>query len=162
MIFCPKMTKFGIFVHCRLIWCPVGRLVGGCGARAVSRKTPIYFILFRNISWKRTTTVKKYDTVYVIKMLLPITSNQWQIEYPVRGRVAKICYACNDHWWTSETLRWGHFKKMDYQCFSRNCGITVPQRLRTQLMHRIFAFATQHEVKAELMQKFQDMSSYLN
>ena len=29
---------------CRLIWCPVGGLVGGCGARAVSRKTPIYFI----------------------------------------------------------------------------------------------------------------------
>ena len=51
---------------------------------------------------------------------------------------------------------------MDYQCFARNCGITVPQCLRTQLMHRIFAFATQHEVKAELMQKFQDMSSYLN
>merc|ERR1712012_1134502 len=31
---------------CRLIWCPVGWSVGGCGARAVSRKTPIYFILF--------------------------------------------------------------------------------------------------------------------
>ena len=24
---------------------PVGGLVGGCGARAVSRKTPIYFII---------------------------------------------------------------------------------------------------------------------
>ena len=30
---------------CRLIWCPIGGLVGGCGARAVSRKTPIYFVL---------------------------------------------------------------------------------------------------------------------
>ena len=29
---------------CRLIRCPVGGSVGGCGARAVSRKTPIYFI----------------------------------------------------------------------------------------------------------------------
>ena len=29
---------------CRLIQCPVGGLVGVCGARAVSRKTPIYFI----------------------------------------------------------------------------------------------------------------------
>ena len=29
---------------CRLIWCPVYGSVGGCGARAVSRKTPIYFI----------------------------------------------------------------------------------------------------------------------
>ena len=26
--------------------CPVGESVGGSGARAVSRKTPIYFILF--------------------------------------------------------------------------------------------------------------------
>ena len=31
------------------IWWPVGGSVGGCGARAVSRKTPIYFIT--NISW---------------------------------------------------------------------------------------------------------------
>ena len=30
--------------QCRLIQCPVGGSVGGCGARAVSRKTPIYFI----------------------------------------------------------------------------------------------------------------------
>ena len=29
---------------CRLIQCPVGGSVGGCGVRAVSRKTPIYFI----------------------------------------------------------------------------------------------------------------------
>ena len=47
-IFCPKPTKFSpkwaFWVRrCRLIWCLVG-LVGGCGARAVSRKTPIYFI----------------------------------------------------------------------------------------------------------------------
>ena len=31
---------------CRLIQCPVGGSVGGCGARAVSRKTPIYFITY--------------------------------------------------------------------------------------------------------------------
>ena len=30
---------------CRLFRCPVGESVGGCGARAVSRKTPIYFIV---------------------------------------------------------------------------------------------------------------------
>ena len=28
-----------------LIWCPVGGLVGGCGTWAVSRKTPINFIV---------------------------------------------------------------------------------------------------------------------
>ena len=52
-IFCPKTTQFGLklafFVHCRLIWCPVGGSVGGCGARAVSRKTPIYFIFIIHI-----------------------------------------------------------------------------------------------------------------
>ena len=55
-IFCPKTTKFGqkfafLFIlgqACWLIWCPVGGLVGGCGARAGSRKTPIYFIKRRN------------------------------------------------------------------------------------------------------------------
>ena len=53
-IFCPKTTKFGpklaflvnLARPCRLIQCPVGGSVGGCGARAVSRKTPIYFILY--------------------------------------------------------------------------------------------------------------------
>ena len=54
-IFCPKMTKFGpklaFLVNLgqamqaySVLWCPVGESVGGCGARAVSRKTPIYFI----------------------------------------------------------------------------------------------------------------------
>ena len=50
-IFCPKTTKFGIFVHFGpglAGWCPVGGLVGSCGARAVSRKTPIYFICLLN------------------------------------------------------------------------------------------------------------------
>ena len=46
----PNLAKIGIFGHfgarpCWFIWCPVGGLVGGCGARAVSRKTPIYFII---------------------------------------------------------------------------------------------------------------------
>ena len=37
--------EIGIFARpYGLIWCPVGGLVGGCGAGAVSRKTPIYFI----------------------------------------------------------------------------------------------------------------------
>ena len=52
-IFCPKATKFGpklaFLVNLgqamqAFIQCPVGGSVGGCGARAVSRKTPIYFI----------------------------------------------------------------------------------------------------------------------
>ena len=44
------LPKIGIFVHfgpAHLVPCwinSVGGLVGGCGAREVSRKTPIYFI----------------------------------------------------------------------------------------------------------------------
>ena len=30
---------------CRLIQCPVGGTFGGCGAQAVSRKTPFYFMI---------------------------------------------------------------------------------------------------------------------
>merc|ERR1712115_149683 len=51
-IFCPKTTKFGPklaflvnlgqAMHAYLV--PCCGSVGGCGARAVSRKTPIYFI----------------------------------------------------------------------------------------------------------------------
>ena len=39
-IFCPKLAFLVNFN----IQCPVGWSVGGCGARAVSRKTPIYFM----------------------------------------------------------------------------------------------------------------------
>ena len=47
--FCPILARNWHFCSfwarpCRLIWCPIGGLVGGCGARAVSRKTPICFI----------------------------------------------------------------------------------------------------------------------
>ena len=52
--FLPKndriLSEIGIFVHCRLIWCPVDGLAGGCGARAVSRKTPIYFMVYLTYS----------------------------------------------------------------------------------------------------------------
>ena len=49
-IFCPKTTKFGpklaflvnLAKPCRLIQRPVGGSVGGCGAWAVSRKTPTH------------------------------------------------------------------------------------------------------------------------
>ena len=52
--FLPKNNKIWHFWSiwarpCPLIQCPVGGSVGGCGAWAVSRKTPIYFI---NSCWK--------------------------------------------------------------------------------------------------------------
>ena len=45
-IFCPKKSKFGpkmafLFISGQAL---PAHLVGVCGARAVSRKTPIYFI----------------------------------------------------------------------------------------------------------------------
>ena len=43
-IFALKYAFLGKYRPCRLISCPVGWLVTGCGARAVSRKTPIYFM----------------------------------------------------------------------------------------------------------------------
>ena len=50
-IFCPKKSKFGpkmafLFFLGQAL---PAHLVGGCGARAVSRKTPIYFIVHLSI-----------------------------------------------------------------------------------------------------------------
>ena len=58
-IFCPKTTKFGpklaflvnlgqaMQAYSVPCWTnSVGGLFGGCGVRAVSRKTPIYFLKF--------------------------------------------------------------------------------------------------------------------
>ena len=49
-IFCPKKSKFGpkmafLFFLGQAL---PAHLVGGCGARAVSRKTPIYFFINTN------------------------------------------------------------------------------------------------------------------
>merc|ERR1712155_470067 len=54
-IFCPKTTKFGpklaflvdMGQAMQAYSMPFCGSVGGCGARAVSRKTPIYFILLQ-------------------------------------------------------------------------------------------------------------------
>ena len=45
-IFCPKKSKFGPKMAFLSFFGQAlpAHLVGGCGARAVSRKTPIYFI----------------------------------------------------------------------------------------------------------------------
>ena len=49
-IFCPKTTKFGpkLAFLVNLGQAMQAHLVGGCGARAVSRKTPIHFIVESN------------------------------------------------------------------------------------------------------------------
>ena len=50
-IFVPKYAFFGTYRPCQLVWCPVGWLVGGCGARAVSRRIPIYFIMYNVLKY---------------------------------------------------------------------------------------------------------------
>ena len=42
-IFAQERPNLAQNWHFWSIMCPVGELVGGCGARAVSRKTPINF-----------------------------------------------------------------------------------------------------------------------
>ena len=57
-IFCPKTTKFGpklaflvdMGQAMQAYSMPCCGSVGGCGARAVSRKTPIYFIIYLLLS----------------------------------------------------------------------------------------------------------------
>ena len=56
-IFCPKKSKFGpkmafLFFLGQAL---PAHLVGGCGARAVYRKTPIYFIFSKKMGFVRGT-----------------------------------------------------------------------------------------------------------
>ena len=68
-IFAPKYAFLGTYSPCRLIWCPFGWLVGGCGARAVSRKTPIYFILVIVVIVVIVVTVVVHENKVI--MILP-------------------------------------------------------------------------------------------
>ena len=75
-IFCPKTTKFGpklaflvIFgqalpAHLVPCWC----FFGGCGARAVSRKTPIYFISVDQRNAKNVLCVQLLHLVQKIEV----------------------------------------------------------------------------------------------
>ena len=36
--------EIGIFVHCWLIWCPVGGLADGCGAGCISQDTYLLYL----------------------------------------------------------------------------------------------------------------------
>ena len=90
-IFCPKTTKFGpklaflvnLGQAMQAYSMPCCGSVGGCGARAVSRKTPIYFIIFP------VTMLKRKRTLFFLKYVLVIGGLNMQ-EY---------IYVCNcAHW----------------------------------------------------------------
>ena len=78
-IFCPKTTKFGrkLAFLVNLGQAMQAHLVGGCGARAVSRKTPIYFItvkhperllimIFSGSSEKLTSFLPHFSFIFLI------------------------------------------------------------------------------------------------
>ena len=71
-IFGPKLAF--LFILGRLIWCPVGGLVGGCGARAVSRKTPIYFMIII-----RDKMVSMVEMVIMVKMVIMVEIRQFRL-----------------------------------------------------------------------------------
>ena len=78
-IFCPKKSKFGpkmafLFILGQAL---LAHLVGGCGARAVSRKTPIYFISSNHhiitsntIFCISTLHNTKYEEIFATSILL--------------------------------------------------------------------------------------------
>ena len=71
----PKLAFLFILGRpCRLIWCPVGGLVGGCGARAVSRKTPIYFMIII-----RDKMVSMVEMVIMVKMVIMVEIRQFRL-----------------------------------------------------------------------------------
>ena len=91
--FFPKTTKFGpkLAFLVNLGQCPVGGSVGGCGARAVSRKTPIYFI--------------KYITINIlidVNPLKDITWTTWLHKLPVSEGEG------NSWFWASSKIRSGN------------------------------------------------------
>ena len=72
-IFCPETTKFGpnlAFLTIAGSRCPVDGLAGGCGARAVSRKTPIYFILSTEVDERQTPELLSINFDHYLLFLL--------------------------------------------------------------------------------------------
>ena len=43
------LVDSGTTVHCRLIWCPVGGLAGGCGAGCISQDTYLLYDIHDNV-----------------------------------------------------------------------------------------------------------------
>ena len=83
---------------CRLIQCPVGESVGGCGAQAVSRKTPIYFILSLNPKvfllcyWIRNSDVSVHNKLCTLYILRGRVTSPFRKEW---GQFWQKCDALN-------------------------------------------------------------------
>ena len=97
-IFCPKTTKFGpklaFLVNLgqvmQAVSMPCCGSVGGCGARAVSRKTPIYFIhshnflsfqcLFDSRSCCQKTKVTRFIITYIRQATLQFRNKSLDVD----------------------------------------------------------------------------------
>ena len=104
-IFCPKTTKFGpelaflvnLGQAMQAYSMPCCGSVGGCGARAVSRKTPIYFI-FMTKRW------------HYFKNLYPFISSCTLLCFTTRTKSSYLyMLCCTDDFCqkTTEWLWWG-------------------------------------------------------
>ena len=82
-IICPKTTKFGpklaflvnLGQAMQAYSMPCCGSVGGCGARAVSRKTPIYFILWLPLKNSREIPQRKRDVTKISSCYLSLRPN---------------------------------------------------------------------------------------
>ena len=91
-IFCPKTTKFGpklaflvnLGQAMQAYSMPCCGSVGGCGARAASRKTPIYFIL----------VFQKYWLVFIMRDIFQVGSKNHERRGPA-DKLANIVKKCS-------------------------------------------------------------------
>ena len=66
----------------RLIQCPVGGSIGGCGARAVSRKTSIYFIL-HNYAYYNEISFKGGKQLGLLPSMVNCTAKRGGFLFPI-------------------------------------------------------------------------------
>ena len=88
--------EIGIFARpCRLIRCPVGGLVGGCGARAVSRTTPIYFMILTHTPPGTDCSQDYWTTTYYLPSeqllkkdnlltTIPTLAKGWKVSFELK------------------------------------------------------------------------------
>ena len=100
-IFCPKRPNLAENWHfwsiwawpCRLIQCPVDRSVGGCGARAVSRKIPIYFIDVNIMMTKMVmVTMMLWQQGAAVAQMLSrhLPSGRWSLTTSARAQILTL------------------------------------------------------------------------
>ena len=102
-IFCPKKSKFGLKMAFLFILGQAlpAHLVGGCGARAVSRKTPSYFIQHKFMMQEVGETISiKVNIIYEQKEMAEIATVMYLIQ-PLPQLAVPLLL----HLWTKKVQR---------------------------------------------------------